>query len=277
MKMRSLDCKLNFQSKTSQQNVTGVLTGLPQSVEPRLKTRYAKEAHNFLTKKKMPRSRSPMKTPALTPTRRSARINKQRNSLELTSAKPGEMDARILQIEEQMASMTEQMSNISCDIESKLPEVTVALLTDGMEGAKGEIAEIRNEMADAIISLREAKAQLLNANEGIALGKRREKELFARIDQLKSEKQTLMEGSAKLRVANHRLERQKEDHRLERKKGSDEIMLLKDQVETESKEKAELNLKYDALCEEYKKSVNMLEPIMRRMTPTKKKREDVQG
>ena len=165
------------------------------------------------------------------------------------------VEFRLLSLERNYEELTLEVSNISGDIESKLPEVTVSLLTDGMEGTRDEILEIRSEMADAMREIRGAKGDM-------ALGRRREIELLARIDQLKSEKQTLREATATLRTANHHLEREKEA-------GLEQIKLLKDQVETEATQKTELRGQYDALCEEYNKSVNMLEPIFRRMTPTK--------
>jgi len=131
-------------------------------------------------------------------------------------------------------------------IQSNLPELTVSLLTDGVETSKDEILEIRDEMASAMRELREAKVQLEDASEDIALGRRREKELILRIDQLTLEKK-------KLSADNDRLDSEKQK------------LNAKNQ---------ELIVKYNTLRDEYNKSVNMMINVYRRMTPTKKRPED---
>ena len=100
--------------------------------------------------------RTPKKSPPPTPSRRSARI-KQRKSLGLASATPDEMALRILKLEDDYEELASHVSNLSGSIESQLPDVTVSLLTDGLEESRDEMQEVRNEMATAMQELKEAK------------------------------------------------------------------------------------------------------------------------
>lgn len=230
--------------------------------------------------------RTPVKTPPITPTRRSTRIN-ERKAVELASATPGELAKRIVQLESNYEELTVQVSNLSLGIESQLPEMTVALLTDGVETHKDELSELKDELILAMDELRKSKQLMVTANNESALSRRREMEYMARIDQLKSEKQTLKDATAKLRSTRHRLEQEQEA-------SLDQMKHLKDRFDTEAKKRADLVVKvsvtrfffsteqlftsltisffyvqYNALCEEYNKSVTLLEPIFRKMTPTK--------
>ena len=233
--------------------------------------------------------RTPVKTPPITPTRRSTRIN-ERKAVELASATPGELAKRIVQLESNYEELTVQVSNLSLGIESQLPEMTVALLTDGVETHKDELSELKDDLNLAVEELRQSKQLMVTANNESALSRRREMEYIARIDQLKSEKQTLKDATAKLRSTRHRLEQEQEA-------SLDQMKHLKDRFDTEAKKRADLvvkvsvtrfffsywtiiyitynvvfRLQYNALCEEYNKSVTLLEPIFRKMTPTKSRK-----
>ena len=208
--------------------------------------------------------------------------------MELASATPGELAKRIVQLESNYEELTVQVSNLSLGIESQLPEMTVALLTDGVETHKDELSELKDDLNLAMEELRKSKQLMVTtANNESALSRRREMEYIARIDQLKSEKQTLKDAYAKLRSTHHRLEQEQEA-------SLDQMKHLKDRFDTEAKKRADLAVKvsvtrfffsteqlftsltisffvvqYNALCEEYNKSVTLLEPIFRKMTPTK--------
>ena len=67
------------------------------------------------------------------------------------------MALRILKLEDDYEELATQVSNLSGSIESQLPDVTVSLLTDGLEESRDEMQEVRNEMATAMQELKEAK------------------------------------------------------------------------------------------------------------------------
>ena len=256
-----------------------------------------------------PRSLTPVKktlTPtsrrSLTPTRRSARI-RTRNSIDLASSTPEEMALRILLLEEKYEDVTEQMQNLSTqpsnqskttpsNIESFLPEVTVQLLTEGMESKYDEVIQfrnqtdalrqdltsvmslkeevkcMRNDLVEALSGLEDAKLLLRNASQDKNLSMRREKELIARIDHLTSQNQDLLEYQTK----NHQLELEvdhltKKNQRVELEKET-----LEEELTTLMEEKDSLELKVDKLVGEYDKSVQLLEPIFTsKCTPVKGK------
>ena len=84
---------------------------------------------------------------------------KQRKSLGLASATPDEMALRILKLEDDYEELASHVSNLSGSIESQLPDVTVSLLTDGLEESRDEMQEVRNEMAKAMQELKGAKVR----------------------------------------------------------------------------------------------------------------------
>ena len=183
--------------------------------------------------------RTPVKTPPVTPTRRSTRIN-GRKAVELASATPGELAKRIVQLESNYEELTVQVSNLSLGIESQLPEMTVALLTDGVETHKDELSELKDDLNLAVEELRQSKQLMVTANNESALSRRREMEYMARIDQLKSEKQTLKDAYAKLRSTHHRLEQEQEA-------SLDQMKHLKDRFDTEAKKRADLVVKVSVI------------------------------
>ena len=176
--------------------------------------------------------------------------------MELASATPAELSLRLLDLESKYDEMKEQLSNLPYgNLASKLPELTVSLLTEGVEGTKDELQEMRDEMAVAMRELKGAKVELLRANKSHQVAKRTESELHRQIDQLTLERQKLWE-------ANQRLEGEK-------KASLRQISWLKTQLKVEAEKTEELTNKYKDFCQEYDKSVNMLEPIFKRLTPGK--------
>ena len=69
----------------------------------------------------------------------------------------------------------------------------------------------------------------------------------------------------KLKTANDRLEKKSEA-------STAQIKVLKDKVELQRIQKADLMQRYNELCEEYKKATDLLEPIVRKMTPSKREK-----
>lgn len=213
------------------------------------------------------------------------------------------MALRILLLEDKVEDVTEQMQNLSTqpsdqskttpnNIESFLPEVTVQLLTEGMESKYDEVIQfrnqtdalrqdltsvmslkkevncMRNDLAEAFSGLEDAKLLLRNASEDKNLSMRREQELIARIDHLTSQNQDLLEYENK----SYNLEIEKEalskkNQRLELEKET-----LEEELTTLMEEKDNLELKFDKLVGEYDKSVQLLEPIFTsKCTPVKGK------
>ena len=257
------------------------------------------------------RTLTPTRKKSLTPTRRSARI-RTRNSIDLASSTPEEIALRILLLEEKYEDVTEQMQNLSTqpsnqskttpsniDIESFLPEVTVQLLTEGMESKYDEVIQfrnqtdalrqdltsvmslkeevkcMRNDLVEALSGLEDAKLLLHNASEDKALSMRREKELIARIDHLTSQNQDLLEYKNKsyhLEIENEALSKQKKDLMVKNQRLELEKEALEDLIATQTEEKDGLELKFDKLVGEYDKSVKLLEPIFTsKCTPVKGK------
>jgi len=284
-------------------------------------TQYSSSSFIYLNMPSRPRSLTPTRrsTPlrsrkSLTPTRRSARI-RTRNSVDLASATPEEMALRILLLEEKYEDITEQMQNLSTqpgdqskttpnNIESFLPEVTVQLLTEGMESKYDEVIQfrnqtdalrqdltsvmslkeevkcMRNDLVEALSGLDDAKLLLRNASEDKNLSMRREQELIARIDHLTNQNQDLLEYQKKNHqlelevdhLTNQNLEHQQKNQRVELEKET-----LEEELTTLMEEKDSLELKFDKLVGEYDKSVQMLEPIFTsKCTPVKGK-ETIEG
>ena len=176
--------------------------------------------------------------------------------MELASATPAELSLRLLDLESKYDEMKEQLSNLPYgNLASKLPELTVSLLTEGVEGTKDELQEMRDEMALAMRELKGAKAELFRANESHQVAKRTESELHRSIDQLTLEKK-------KLKEANQRLEG-------ERKASLLLVNKLNARLEAEVKKTEELSGKYKSICAEYDKSVSILGPVLKRYTPAK--------
>ena len=123
--------------------------------------------------------------------------------------------------------------------------------------------------------------QLSNANDDISLGRRHEKELIERIDQLKVCRHDSLSCLLSLYMPNHfssfKWEKEKlktANDRLEKKSEAStaQIKVLKDKVELQRIQKADLMQRYNELCEEYKKATDLLEPIVRKMTPSKREK-----